>query len=486
MKVEFVGGPKNNIENKIKDLFKQSDKISIAVAFLENSGVVAIRQSIEELKENKPSVSIITGLDFGITSPQALQELLNLDIRCNIIHGENFHPKLYIFERRNNETTVIIGSSNLSKGGLSTNYEANIILNGSVSESPIRDAIGYFSYLLSKSVILDDIIIELYTNKKNFLDELQNKVEKDERINELNDELNEYLNQKTSFIDLTESEYKELLKAGEKADEGWELYQIGKMNDACILLKESLDIYDKLIKEHAPLKVEKENALSRMGLTLLNLSKSEEAKKCVEELESIASLTGNSTDLLLAIGLGAITLWVSKEANEKCDKFIKIFESNKSVLKDDLTSNIIGLVYSNSGECKYQFFKNKLNIAYEHCSYSIKYLRQNLESANDDFWKMIAHLNLGDAYLTENNIKPEPDFDYNTIQDHYDAALAIAKNKLNSEFWEGKIRMYKAVAPSYQAERCHNLKKAKEIFNKLNHIELVSEVDEMIKSYSCG
>jgi len=41
-----------------------------------------------------------------------------------------------------------------------------------------------------------------------------------------------------------------------------------------------------------------------------------------------------------------------------------------------------------------------------------------------------------------------------------DLALAIAKNKLNSEFWEAKIRMYMADAPSYQAERCHNLKKA--------------------------
>ncbi len=61
MKVEFVGGPKNNIEHKIKEILKQSDKISIAVAFLENSGVAILRQSIKELKKNKPSISIITG-----------------------------------------------------------------------------------------------------------------------------------------------------------------------------------------------------------------------------------------------------------------------------------------------------------------------------------------------------------------------------------------------------------------------------------------
>ncbi len=154
-------------------------------------------------------------------------------------------------------------------------------------------------------------------------------------------------------------------------------------------------------------------------------------------------------------------------------------------LKDELTSNIIGLVYSNSAECKYQFFKNKHSIALIHCSDSIEYLRQNFESATDDFSKMIAHLNIGNAYLIKNEIKPEPDFDYNTIQDHYEAALSIAKNKLISEFWEAKIRMYMADAPSYQAERCHNLKKAKEIFNKLNHIELVGEADELINSSDC-
>ncbi|MBN2020190.1 MAG: hypothetical protein JW749_08195 [Sedimentisphaerales bacterium] len=37
-----------------------------------------------------------------------------------------FHPKLYLFQNKN-ETTGIIGSTNLTRGGLLTNFEANVI-----------------------------------------------------------------------------------------------------------------------------------------------------------------------------------------------------------------------------------------------------------------------------------------------------------------------------------------------------------------------
>lgn len=92
MQVEFVGAPINNLENKINSLLNQSDKVSIAVAFLEYSGLSIIKQSMQEfgkLNNAKSTITIITSLDFGITDPEALQELLNLGICCGIIHSEN-------------------------------------------------------------------------------------------------------------------------------------------------------------------------------------------------------------------------------------------------------------------------------------------------------------------------------------------------------------------------------------------------------------
>ncbi len=50
-----------------------------------------------------------------------------------IYHDEDeshsFHPKIYIFEKMGEKAKICIGSSNLTAGGLFTNYEADIELN---------------------------------------------------------------------------------------------------------------------------------------------------------------------------------------------------------------------------------------------------------------------------------------------------------------------------------------------------------------------
>ncbi|MCZ7380786.1 MAG: phospholipase D-like domain-containing protein [Candidatus Methanoperedens sp.] len=492
MHVEFVGGPKNNIEDKIKNLLKHSDKISIAVAFLENSGIAIIRQNIEEIK-NKVSISIITGLDFGITAPKALQELLNLDLCCNIFHGENFHPKLYIFEKNGNEATVIIGSSNLSKGGLSTNYEANIILSGDISEVPIRDSINYFSYLYSKSVPLDDNIIELYNKRKNLADEIKNEVNKDERINKIVNELKEYLSQKVSAVELTESEYEELLQAEKKFDEGGDLYEIGKMNDAYNLFKESYDIYKKLITVYGHI----DNLLSGITNCLLGMgrvlyllhNKSADVIKCTDEAEEFATLLENREHLLEAIGLGALARGITKEANERCDKFIEIYESNKSSLEYN-NYNLIGNIYSRSVECKFEL-KTKINIAYKHIYHAINYL-EKIDLSKGNFDTMIDHCSIAYAYIVKNDIQPEPDFDEKNVLDHYNKALIIARKELKSEFWEAHTMLELAAAANTKgtlyvtsSEACDYLRKSMKIFKKLEHVEIIKEIDELIKNIGC-
>lgn len=490
MQVEFVGGPKNNIEDKIKDLLKYSDKISIAVAFLENSGVAIIRQCIEEIK-NKVSISIITGLDFGITAPEALQELLNLGVCCNIFHGENFHPKLYIFEKNGNEATVIIGSSNLSKGGLSTNHEANIILSGDISEVPLSDSIKYFSYLYSKSVPLDDKIIELYIMRRNLTDEIKKEVNKDEKINKTVDELKEYLSQKVSAVELTESEYEELLQAEKKFDEGWDLYEIGKMNDAYNIFKESYDIYKKLINVYGYIDNFLSgitNCLLGMGWVLYLLHKSADVIKCTDEAEKFATLLENRTYLLQTIGLGALARGITKEANERCDKFIEIYESNKSSLEYN-NYDLIGNIYSRSVECKFEL-KTKINVAYKHIYHAINYL-EKIDLSKGNFDTMISHCNIASAYIVKNNIQPEPDFDAKNVLDHYNKALVIARNELKSDFWEADMMLDLAVVNTKGtlyvtfSEACDYLRNAMKIFKKLEHVEIIKEIDELRKNIGC-
>ena len=163
MRIEFVGSPIKNIKHKIRYLINNSENVKIAVAYLKNSGLESIKQSLKENRQNNKKISIITGLDFGITDSESLLELQNMNISCNIINDLNFHPKLYIFENFDS-ATMILGSSNLSEGGLAINYEANIIITGKKFESPLKDAIEYFSFLQSKSIPLNEKIAPVIIN----------------------------------------------------------------------------------------------------------------------------------------------------------------------------------------------------------------------------------------------------------------------------------------------------------------------------------
>lgn len=98
MDIKFIGAPIKNIENEVQTLLKMSKNVSIAVAFLKNSGMELIKKGIEESKKNGTKISIVTGLDFGITDSESLRELLDMGVSCNVVNDLNYHPKMYLFE----------------------------------------------------------------------------------------------------------------------------------------------------------------------------------------------------------------------------------------------------------------------------------------------------------------------------------------------------------------------------------------------------
>jgi HKD family nuclease len=499
MKIEFIGAPFENIDGIIPKLLKTSNRVSIAVAFLQKSGVEKLKNYLGECNENGTSISVITGLNYSFTNPKALEELLNLDISCNIFQDENFHPKLYIFEKNETDVTVIVGSSNLSEGGLSTNYEANVILKGNVTESPIKNAIEYFSHLESKSIPLDETIIDLYSKTKEIKDNINSTI--DDEYEELRAELTDYLNQKISSIELTSEEVVTLfINAESNSNNGLDCYERGEMIEAYNLFKESCSIYDELSNafvlidnklisiekiENKDCSIEKVSSLINMAWVLYQLHKSDEAKNCTDEAEVISKSKGNNKYLLEAIGLGAIIRGLSKEANEKCDEFIKIYESNKDILENE-DDYLIGNVYSSSAECKWEFKINHGN-AYKHSLNAIQYFSKSIEHSDSKFATMIAYLNIAIAYHINNEIKPEPDFDCIEIKNIYEKALSIAEDELNSKFWEASVRM--DIGESYcssKMESCFYLKRAKKIFEGLEYYDLINSVDELIEYYGCS
>jgi len=142
MAIQILSNLNYPIGNIINQELQNAQSARIAIAFLKYSGIRVIEKSLDQCSKNNGSVEIIAGLDFKTTDPQSMHYLIqlqkttpNLKFYCygdkdvnktNIV----FHPKIYLFQGKR-ETTAIVGSTNLTQGGLMTNFEANVIFKES-------------------------------------------------------------------------------------------------------------------------------------------------------------------------------------------------------------------------------------------------------------------------------------------------------------------------------------------------------------------
>jgi len=100
-----------------------------AVAFVKRSGTQHIRQPLLNFT-NHGTVRLSAGIDLYGTSREGLTDLLNATPNGQLyIYRNNgpytFHPKVYLFKSAQH-ADVIVGSGNLTGGGLFTNYEASL------------------------------------------------------------------------------------------------------------------------------------------------------------------------------------------------------------------------------------------------------------------------------------------------------------------------------------------------------------------------
>lgn len=103
-------------------------ELRIAMAFARRSGVRYLSEAIREFSRNG-RVQVVVGVKSLPTTTEALKELMaavakNGEVR--VFHhqqGPTFHPKMYLFKAPG-KAFAIVGSGNLTGGGLFGNYEA--------------------------------------------------------------------------------------------------------------------------------------------------------------------------------------------------------------------------------------------------------------------------------------------------------------------------------------------------------------------------
>ena len=193
-----------NTENHLsifKQQIKKSEKVFIAVAFFKKSGLDLIINEIEEALKRKTIITIVCGLDFYQTEPEALKTILALSKQYSncklLIHNHKksitFHPKFFSFTT-SKETHLIIGSANFTKGGLKSNIEVSLATNFENNSKQYKELSNLINSIKKQATELDNIEISNYTrkyqiNKQNQKDAIKKSKEEENAVFNLNSEL---------------------------------------------------------------------------------------------------------------------------------------------------------------------------------------------------------------------------------------------------------------------------------------------------------
>lgn len=174
--MEFIYQPAS--ANRLGDYLKANlsaprpwTQFRAAVAFAKRSGTKHIAPSLGDFAEEN-QVEIIVGIDHRGTSFEGLSDLIEAVAphgRVIVFHNRlpyTFHPKIYLF-KSDTAAEVILGSGNLTEGGLFTNYEAALRLSFDLTDSieaarlrSIEDVLdAWANPALGTAQILDETIL---------------------------------------------------------------------------------------------------------------------------------------------------------------------------------------------------------------------------------------------------------------------------------------------------------------------------------------
>lgn len=172
MEAQIIDNNTSNMVSKLSEGIEQSSDIRMAVAFVSERGLAVLDPAIEAALTRGASIEFLIGLDLQTTEPAAVQRLYDSSTQNEDVHvycfasterASVYHPKLYLL-RHERDVTAIIGSSNLTEGGLKRNVEVNVALYGSIDDEVITQAYASYSQLKfhTNRVIPDQEFINLY------------------------------------------------------------------------------------------------------------------------------------------------------------------------------------------------------------------------------------------------------------------------------------------------------------------------------------
>jgi HKD family nuclease len=159
--------------NEIRKSILEYKEIQIAVAFVKEDGLNEIFESLKTALSHEREIKFIVGAssDLGITDSGVLERLLKLKNKhdgflVRFYNNPGFHPKLFIF-RKGKSVKIIVGSSNLTGGGVEKNVEANLVIETTQNHKIYQTIISEFDNWYDVADELDDDFVKYYKRRCN-------------------------------------------------------------------------------------------------------------------------------------------------------------------------------------------------------------------------------------------------------------------------------------------------------------------------------
>ena len=104
----------------------KNGELNIHVAYAKSSGVDLLTAALQTFRSAGGHLRVLAGIDQKNTTAEALYKLTKLCDELYVVHdsafAQTYHPKIFIV-RNADQAWVAVGSNNLTRGGLCTNYE---------------------------------------------------------------------------------------------------------------------------------------------------------------------------------------------------------------------------------------------------------------------------------------------------------------------------------------------------------------------------
>lgn len=159
MKLNFVGQPFATHRNLV-DFVEHArdhgfDELKIAVAWAKKSGLGRLWDALEAFRARGGAVTLIVGVSEGGATKEGLELAMEIADAAYVFHDprRTFHPKVYFTKSTSGERSLLVGSSNLTAGGLGWNYEASTWIDWDAGEGEdVTDEVeAWFDSLIAEN-----------------------------------------------------------------------------------------------------------------------------------------------------------------------------------------------------------------------------------------------------------------------------------------------------------------------------------------------